>query len=284
MSEKDAAGGDQAGEQSGGRGGDERGAVAWWHLHRRLYDWVLHWARTPYGGWALFILSFAESSFFPVPPDVLLAPMTLGNRRKWWRFALSCSLASVLGGVLGYGIGVFLWATVGDLFHDHVPGFGRDVVELRSGESLEGVLTRDSLMAVSVYRVEAVWPVSLVTVAGGKRAVQQEEVNEGGVHIKPFSKVGALYEAYDWKIVATAGFTPLPYKVITITAGVFRINFLIFVIASALSRSARFFLVAGLFGKYGEAIKPFVDKYFNWLCVLFLLLLVGGFMVLKVMH
>ncbi|MCK5269304.1 MAG: hypothetical protein KAJ46_00910, partial [Sedimentisphaerales bacterium] len=68
---------------------ESRPGVNRWHLHRRLYDWVLHWADTPYGGWALFIMSFAESSFFPVPPDVLLAPLTLGARRKWWRFALS---------------------------------------------------------------------------------------------------------------------------------------------------------------------------------------------------
>ena len=88
------------------------GGVVWWHWHRRLYDWVIHFARTPHGERALFILSFAESSFFPVPPDVLLAPLALGSPRKWLRFALACSIASVLGGVLGYGIGVFLWSAI----------------------------------------------------------------------------------------------------------------------------------------------------------------------------
>ena len=79
--------------------------VAWWHWHRRLYDWVVHFADTKHGLTALFILSFAESSFFPVPPDVLLAPLTLGAPKKWFRFALSCSLASVIGGIVGYFIG-----------------------------------------------------------------------------------------------------------------------------------------------------------------------------------
>ena len=81
-----------------------------WHLHRRLYDWVLHWAHTPYGSPALFCLSLAESSFFPVPPDILLAPLVLGNRKKWVRFALACSVASVVGGILGYLIGMGVWA------------------------------------------------------------------------------------------------------------------------------------------------------------------------------
>ena len=65
--------------------------VPGWHLHRRLYDWVLHWADTPYGGPALFVMAFAESSFFPIPPDVLLAPLVLGNRRKRFGYALACS-------------------------------------------------------------------------------------------------------------------------------------------------------------------------------------------------
>jgi len=203
--------------------------VSGWHLHRRLYDWVLHWAETPYGGWALFVLALAESSFFPVPPDVLLAPLTLGSRRKWRRFALSCSAASVLGGILGYGIGHWLWFTGGDysglaLFcFAHIPGFGEE----------------EFLTARRWYNDWSAW------------------------------------------VVFAAGFTPLPYKVITITAGAFDINFVIFVIASTVSRSARFFLVAGLFARFGPAIKPFVDKYFNWLCLLFVILLIGGFLVLK---
>lgn len=210
----------------------EQPPVGKWHLHRRLYDWVLHWAKTPYGAVALFVLSFAESSFFPVPPDVLLAPLTLGHRQKWWKFALSCSIASVLGGAFGYAIGRFLWFTGGEYStlamwcYSHIPGFG------------------------------------------------EEE----------FLQAQTWYEKWNFWVVFTAGFTPLPYKVITISAGAFHISFPMFVIASVLSRSARFFLVAGLFGRYGESIRPFIEKYFNLLCIVFVLLLVAGFVVIKMFH
>ena len=203
--------------------------VSRWHLLRRMYNWVLHWAESRYSGWALFVLAFAESSFFPVPPDVLLAPLTLGNRRKWGRFALNCSLASILGGVLGYVIGHWLWFSGQDYSSlalwcfEHIPGFTQE----------------------------------------------------------HFEKASRWYENYNFWIVFAAGFTPLPYKVITISAGACDINFAMFVIASTVGRSARFFLVAGLFGKYGPTIKPFVDKYFNWLCLAFAVLLVGGFLALK---
>jgi membrane protein YqaA with SNARE-associated domain len=209
------------------------GKIPGWHLHRRLYNWVLHWADSAYSGRALFLLSFAESSFFPVPPDVLLAPLTLGNRKKWWRFALNCSLASLLGGVLGYAIGYWLWwdqaqsfSGLAQFFFEHVPGFTEE----------------------------------------------------------KFHLIQSKYEQYSFWVVFAAGFTPIPYKIITISAGAFDINFTMFVIASAIGRGARFFLVAGLFGAYGPSIKPFVDKYFNWLCLLFLLLLIGGFVVLKYIH
>ena len=98
--------------------------IAWWHWHRKLYNWVIHFADTPHGERALFLLSFAESSFFPVPPDVLLAPLTLGAPKKWLRFALSCSLASVLGGIFGYFIGMFLWNSIGGWFFEHLGAIG----------------------------------------------------------------------------------------------------------------------------------------------------------------
>jgi len=203
----------------------ESAAVSKWHWHRRLYNWVLHWANTPYGGPALFVLAFAESSFFPVPPDVLLAPLTLGNRSKWWKFALSCSLASVVGGICGYLIGMFLWNSISGWAYVNLSFVG---------------LT---------------------------------EAN--------FTKFEGWYKLYDFWIVFTCGFTPLPYKVCTISAGMVKISFLGFIIASTVSRSVRFFLVAGLFWKFGPTIKPFIDKYFNWLCLLFMVLLIGGFLVLK---
>jgi membrane protein YqaA with SNARE-associated domain len=208
--------------------GTTAGNVAWWHFHRRLYNWVIHFAETPHGEQALFLLSFAESSFFPVPPDVLLAPLTLGAPKKWFRFALMCSIASILGGILGYLIGMFLWDQIGSWVFAHLGSIG---------------------------------------------------FTEGN-----FAKFQTYYNQYDFWIVFTCGFTPIPYKVCTITAGVARILFPGFVIASALSRSARFFLVAGLFGWKGEQIRPFVEKYFNWLSLAFVGLLIGGFAALKLFH
>ena len=202
--------------------------VTWWHWHRRLYNWVIHFADTAHGERALFLLSFAESSFFPVPPDVLLAPLTLGAPKKWFRFALSCSIASVLGGILGYFIGVFLWEQIGGWVFSHLGAIG---------------FTQENFDAFQ----------------------------EG-------------YNKYGFWIVFTCGFTPLPYKVCTITAGVAGIFFPGFLIASALSRSARFFIVAGLFGWKGETIRPFIEKYFNWLSLAFVILLIGGFAVLKLLH
>jgi membrane protein YqaA with SNARE-associated domain len=204
--------------------------VPWWHLHRRLYDWVLSWADSRYGTWALVVMSFAESSFFPVPPDTLLAPLVLGNRKKWFYYALWCSLASVVGGALGYLIGMTVWEGIDDwVFSLHIPGVNAD----------------------------------------------------------NFAKATHWYEKYNFWIVFTAGFTPLPFKVATISAGAFfgahAKMFLIFMLASAVSRSARFFLVAGLMGAFGPTIKPLVDKYFNLVCIVFVALLIGGFVVLKYM-
>jgi membrane protein YqaA with SNARE-associated domain len=192
---------------------------------RRLYDWVLHWATTPYAIPALFLLSFAESSFFPIPPDVLLIAMCIGNVAKSYRFALWCSIASVLGGIAGYGIGAFFWNI------DAVSGF--------------------------FYRF----------------AFSPET----------FAHVGDLYKRYDFWIVFIAAFTPIPYKVITITAGVFGTNFLMFVFASVVGRSARFFLVAWLFKRYGPPIKEFIERRFALVTIVGTLLLVGGFAAIKLL-
>ena len=203
-------------------------AVAWWHWHRHLYNWVIHFAHTKHGERALFLLSFAESSFFPVPPDDLLGPLTLGAPKKWLRFALSCSIASVLGGIVGYCIGMFLWTMIGPWAYAHLGGIG---------------LT---------------------------------ETN--------FDKFQIWYDKYDFMIVFTCGFTPLPYKVCTISAGVAEINFGWFLVASTISRSARFFIVAGLMGWKGEKIRPVIEKYFNWFSLAFVALLIGGFAVIKLLH
>ena len=188
---------------------------------RRLYDWVLSWANSPYGTWALFVLAFCESSFFPIPPDVLLIALAVGQPRKALRFALVCSVGSVLGGCLGYLIGWQFMAGVGDRI-------------------------------IAFYGL------------GAKYAYIQQ-----------------LYSTYDAWAIAIAGFTPIPYKVFTISAGAFDISFAVFVLASALSRSARFFIVGALIYRFGPAIQQFIEKYFNTLLVAFTILLVAGFILIK---
>lgn len=190
---------------------------------RRAYDWVLHWADTPYGMPALFFLAFIESSLFPIPPDVLLIALCISAPTRAFRYALMASLGSVLGGIAGYGIGMAFWNFLDAFFYQYVPGFS---------------------------------PAS-------------------------FARVQQLFVTYDFWTVFTAGFTPIPYKLITIGAGVFQIHFGMFVLASLISRSLRFFLVAWLLKRYGAAMRILIEKYFNLLSIVFVLLLLGGFLVLK---
>lgn len=200
--------------------------VSRWAIHRRMYDWILGFAHHKHSTAALALLSFAESSFFPIPPDVLLMPLCLGNRRNAFWFATVCTLASVLGGIAGYAIGWGLWEALQGFFYNYVPGF-----------------------------TEA-----------------------------KFNNVGALYERYNFWVVFIAAFTPIPYKIITVAAGVFFINLPMFIIASAIGRGLRFYLVAGLMWKFGPPIVKFIDQYFNLVCILFTILLIGGFAALKMMH
>lgn len=188
---------------------------------RNTYDWVLHWSATKHALPALAILAFAESSFFPIPPDVLLIAMAVAVPLKAFRFAAVCSVASVLGGMFGYLLG---WQ-----FMDLI----------------------------------------------GTRIVEFYHFQE------QFDKIGGWYNEYNAWAVGAAGFTPLPYKVFTLAAGAFQINFPVFVLASLASRSARFFIVAGLIYKFGAPVKGFIDKYFNILSILFIVLLFAGFVLVK---
>jgi membrane protein YqaA with SNARE-associated domain len=205
---------------------------------RQLYDWVLSWGNSRHGNTALFLLSAAEASFFPVPPDALLIALCMGAHKRWMRFALICSVGSVVGGAAGYLIG---WGAF-DLI-------GQNILALIAGMS-------------------GTEPETLLAVAS-------EWFNEKEVY---GMKVGA------WA-VGVAGFTPIPYKVFTIAAGFFKMNFGIFILASAISRSLRFFVVAGviglLFEKHGPRIEKFIDRYFNLLAVAFVILLALGFMTIK---
>ena len=198
---------------------------------KNIYDWVLRLADKPNGDISLSILSFSEASFFPIPPDVLLIPLCIGNRSKAFLFAFLCSISSISGAILGYYIGKLLWwdipgieySYIANIFIQHVPG---------------------------------------ITVEG-------------------LTKIQTLYDQWNFWIVFTAGFTPIPFKLITISAGTFNIDFMMFVIASMVSRSARFFLVAFLIKIFGETIRDFIENYFNYLAILFTILLLGGFVIIK---
>ena len=190
-------------------------------LIKKLYDWVLHWAETPYAIPALFILSFTESSFFPVPPDVLLITLAISIPRKAFKYALICTVGSILGGMLGYLIGLKLIDAIG-------------------------------MPILNFYGA-----------------------------MDKYEYIQALYKKYDAWAVGVAGFTPIPYKVFTIAAGAFKIDFPVFVLASLAGRAGRFFLVAGIIYFFGPTIKDFIDKYFNLLCFAFMILLIGGFILIK---
>ena len=193
---------------------------------RRIYDWTLSLAEKKLAGLWLGLLSFAEASFFPIPPDVLLIPLCLGRLRKAFRFALICSVASVLGGLTGYAMGAFAWDGLSLWFFQYVPGFTEE----------------------------------------------------------KFARIQEWYAEWGWPLVFLAGFSPIPYKIFTIASGVLGMALLPFILASAVSRSARFFLVAALVAKFGEPMKEKIDKHFNLLALVFGLLLVGGFLALKLLR
>ena len=190
---------------------------------RRLYDWMLSWAESKWGAVALFLFALCESIFFPVPPDVLLIALCIGCVSKSFKYAAICTAGSVLGAIVGFGLGAFCWELV------------------------------DSWFIPSIFSQEA------------------------------FDNVGLKYSEWNFWLVFTAGFTPIPYKLITLSAGVFLgvADFWIFIIASLVSRGARFMLVAGLIYKFGAAIKKFIDKYFNLCALAFTVLLIGGFVLIK---
>ena len=189
-------------------------------LHR-LYDWTLGLAAHKHAILALALISLVESSVFPIPPDILLIPMVLAARDRAWIIAGVCMVASVIGGVFGYGIGFFLFEQI-----------GKPVLE--------------------VYRYSS------------KFAEFQETYNEWGA----------------WAVFF-AGVTPFPYKVITILSGVTGLSLPVFIVASMLARGLRFFIVAALLWKFGEPIKAFIERRLGLLFVLFFILLIGGFVVVK---
>ena len=193
-------------------------STSWWAIHRHLYDWVLSLADKWYATWALFGISFAESSFFPIPPDVLLAPLCLGSRKRSFWFALVTTVASVLGAFLGYYIGYALIDVA-----LKIPGITQDKIDALANE----------------FQVRGQW----------------------------------------WVLVGPL--TPVPFKLLTITAGFAQMPLLLFTLACVLGRATRFFAVAALFWWVGPRAMPIIDKYFNWLCLAFVVLLAGGFALLE---
>ena len=188
---------------------------------RQIYDRSLLWVQSPSGVWALFFLAIAESSFFPIPPDIFLMVLCISVPRRSFRYAAICAAGSVIGGAIGYGLGMSFMDTIG-------------------------------MKILAWY----------------------------GLHDK-YEVVQNLYQQYDALAVGAAGFTPLPYKLFTITAGAFKINFVTFILVSLVARSARFFLVAAFIYKFGAPVRHFIERYFNLLSILFFILLVGGFLVVK---
>lgn len=187
----------------------------------KLYNWTLEKARSKASERWLATLAFAESSFFPIPIDLMLIPMILADRLKAWRLATITLIMSVLGGVAGYLIGALLFETVGQAILDFY-GYG------------------------------------------DKFSVFQEHYNNYGV-----------------LIVLIAGFTPIPFKVVTIASGVIGMNPLIFFLTSIPARGARFFLVAALLWKFGDPIREFIEKRLGLVLTAFTILGVGGFVVIK---
>jgi len=202
-------------------GTDATPSVSRWAIHRRLYDWVLSFAHKKHSSTALFLFSFSESSFFPIPPDVLLAPMCLGHRRRAIWFATVTTIASVLGAFLGYAI-----------------GYGAiDVAQLIPG------ITREKINVLACQ----------------------------------FEQTGHWY-------VFIAALTPIPFKLLTITSGFATMNLVVFALACLIGRATRFYAVAVVIWLIGPKAMPLIDRYFNWLCVAFVILLVGGFLIIKLMH
>jgi membrane protein YqaA with SNARE-associated domain len=169
-------------------------------MFRKLYEWTLHLAAHRHALRWLALISFAESSFFPIPPDVIVVPMVLARRDQAWRIAAVAAASSILGGMLGYVIGYFLWDSVGrpvaDFYH--------------------------ITAAVEDYRQK--------------------------------------FHGFAAPIILVQGLTPIPFKLVAIASGLAEVNFFTFVLCATVTRSARFFLVAGLIRRYGAPMQAFIEK------------------------
>ena len=191
------------------------------NILRRLYNWTLNKSAHKNASWFLGIVSFMESSFFPIPPDIILIPMIIAKRARAWFYAFVCTISSVAGGLIGYAIGYFFYSVIGSFIVD-LYGLSN------SFDSFEG-----------------------------------------------------YYNKYGIWIVLGAGFTPFPFKFITIASGVFNLNLIQFTIVAIFARGLRFYLLASLLYIFGNSLKMMIDKNFNLLASLFFVLLVGSILLVK---
>ena len=187
----------------------------------KLRLWTLKWADSKHSALALFALAFAESSFFPIPPDVLLIGILAINPKKWWYYAAVCAIGSVLGGMFGYLIGWGFYEAVGQKI-------------------------------VDIYNLQAT-----------------------------VDAIGLKYSANAFLTVFTAAFTPIPYKLITITAGLFQISFFQLIVASIIGRGARFFIVAFVLKLFGHKFNGMIIKYFNILSLAAVVIVILSFAAIK---
>ena len=188
---------------------------------RGLYNWTMSLAESRYALWALAVISFAESSFFPIPPDILLIPLIIAAPHRAFLIAGVCLVSSVIGGLFGYYIGAELFDSV-----------GQPVLEFY-----------------------------------GKA--------------KYFEEFAATYNEWGAWAVLIAGVTPFPFKVITILSGATALNLPVFILASIVARGLRFFIVAALLWKFGTPIRDFIEKRLGLMFTIFVVLLLGGFYVLR---
>ena len=193
----------------------------WHNFTSFCYDHMINLASRNTALYWLFVIAFVESSFFPIPPDIMLIPMVLATPKKAWKIAGVATVASVLGGYFGYAIGVYFFDLI-----------AKPLLEFYG-------------------------------------------------YLSQFDAFKGYYHEWGAWIVFGAGITPFPYKVITIASGVVGLNIWVFGIASVLARGMRFFLVSWLLAKYGQSMKEFIEKNLGMLSILFLLLLIGGFLLIK---
>jgi len=188
---------------------------------RRVYDWMMRMAASRRAPWALALVSFIESSFFPIPPDVMLIPMVLSRREQAWWYATIATVASVFGGLLGYAIGYYFYDAIG-------------------------------LPILKFYGREHALDIFI-----------------------------AFVHAYGVPAVIIKGATPIPFKVVTIAAGVAKMDLPAFIGASIIARSMRFYLVAGLLYFFGQPIREFIERRLALVTTVFVVVLVGGFVAIR---